>query len=137
MYRTSEIKGHRTYEPHMCEGFWGFGKSDAEITASSADMLAPGDDGTGSDTGATRPGLVLDTALIRAHLQKAVGKRFHKIHVGALGTQLRQMADASSLPHQVIVSQVLNLLHIMWHAGIEKGAVQHLTYLGLGYIPHA
>ena len=115
----------------------GLGIGDAESTSSSSDLLMSGDDGTSRHAGAAGPGLTLNTTLVGAHLEGAVGKGFDEIDIGSLGTQIRQVADASPLPFYVEMGEVFHLLHIMGHTGVEQGAIQHRTDFGFRHILHA
>ena len=109
---------------------------DAELAATGGESLAAGDDGAGGDACATSPGLVLHTALVGAHHEPSVRQGLDEVDVGALGTELRQVADASPLPCHIVMREVVDPLDIMRHTGVEEPSVQAALHTAVGYVLH-
>ena len=109
---------------------------DAELAATGGEAFAAGDDGAGCDACAASPGLVLHTTLVGAHHEPSVRQGLDKVDVGAVGTELRQVADASPLPCHIIMREVVDPLDIMRNTGVEEPSVQTALHTDVGNILH-
>ena len=108
----------------MGECFWCGLIGHREVASSGAKMRNTQSNGAGGDSRATRPSLVFYPTLVGADMQ-TVPYLLNKIDVGAIGAQVRMVAQAASFAYHIVVGQVGYLLHIVWHTGIEPPALQH------------
>ena len=94
------------------------------------------DDGAGSHSRATGPRLILHTSLIGTHKKATVGHILDKIHIRSLREFLDNVPDSTTFSHHVEVLQVVDSLHIVRRAGIQKPPVQAAAHIGGGDATH-
>ena len=135
-YFAGEIEGDGAGEEDVGIGFAGGVKVDLEVATAGDDFAVAGDNGTCRHASATGPGLILHATLVGADEEAAVGKVLDEVDIRPFREFLFDVADTAALPNDIEMLQIVDTLHVMRRASVEKPAAEAAAYLGTGNIAH-